>query len=261
MITIPMQLQDSEYRFYLVRKNQKLPLELLWNTKRCYQFNDPKLQNHILKGGNYGVVTGYGNLIVLDFDNKEFYDSVKNQLPQTFTVLSATKRMPHLYYHLKAEMIKKKGIDIDSKRVCDIQAYHNGVVAPESKVNERSYDVLLPCQIVTIAKQSLEDIFKVKLQYVNPNITEGFAITQAASPSPELVTLAIKQLTLAKVERTHQRLWKCYKHDMNGIGNLTVMPNGRLYCFHCQTLWLSAQQYIDDYLIYKESKRIVLNEP
>ena len=99
MASIPKQLQNKEFRFVLLGKWNKwknpktkevtefapdfykklmeekdwkplgkAPFETKWQDKG-YNFNDPKLIQHIKNGGNYGVIGGYGNLIILDKDD------------------------------------------------------------------------------------------------------------------------------------------------------------------------------------------------
>ena len=88
---VPKQLQDPDFRFFLIGNNSKLPIEKSWNKLNCYPFFHEKLIAH---KGNYGIVCGRGSLIVIDFDCREFYNTVAHKLPPTFTVLSASKQLP-----------------------------------------------------------------------------------------------------------------------------------------------------------------------
>lgn len=112
MTEIPKQLQKPDFRFVLLgvwdkwkntktgeetsflpemyeklKQNKewkplgKAPYEKNWQNKG-YKFNDIKLQNH---KGNYGVIGGYGNLIILDKD-----DSKLNIDIDTFTIETGT---------------------------------------------------------------------------------------------------------------------------------------------------------------------------
>src|SRR3990167_11187329 len=78
---IPLQLQNPELRFYLIGTNSKLPLEKSWNKDNCFFYKHTKLLGH---QGNYGVATGYSNLIVIDFDDKEYHEQMKSKMPKTF---------------------------------------------------------------------------------------------------------------------------------------------------------------------------------
>ena len=112
---IPEQLKNSNFKFFLVKKNEKLPLEYKFNSENCYLFFEPKLRNHLLKEGNIGVICGYGGLIVIDFDDADYQKEKENLLPKTFTCKSAGKGLKHFYYILKGDMIKKKGLDACKK--------------------------------------------------------------------------------------------------------------------------------------------------
>ena len=91
---IPKQLQNPEFRFCLVNKwnakNKegkpigKAPFETAWQ-KKGYKFDDPKLIAHIKAGGNYGVIGGYGKLVIVDIDDVELGEELEKKF-QTFTV-------------------------------------------------------------------------------------------------------------------------------------------------------------------------------
>jgi len=100
-MSIPIQLQNPEFRFVLLGKWNKwkntktkeiievsperykefkdnpewkplgkAPFEKKWQ-ENGYDFNNQKLLSHIQNGGNFGVIGGYGNLIILDKDNEK----------------------------------------------------------------------------------------------------------------------------------------------------------------------------------------------
>mgnify|MGYP006921328074 CR=1 FL=1 len=224
---IPRQLQDENYRFYLIKRNEKLPIEKLWNTKNNYVFFDEKLMRH---KGNYGVVTGPGNLIVLDFDDINYYNSVVNKLPPTFTVLSARKKLPHMYYLLDGEMFKKVGIDVNGKRVLDIQGDRSGIVGPNSSVDRAYYQVTNSIPIKHITPEVLMAIFK----FSPKKRTEFKGETKML---PEEIKKTTEVLALIGLKQTKPLMYKCPFHDMAGTGNLHVLDDGRIYCFHEQKTW------------------------
>lgn len=97
MIKIPYQLQRPEFRFIKVKSQSKQPIELEWQKTKNYKFDDSELLEHIKKGGNYGVVCGEGNLIVLDCDDLRFAEEVIVKLPPTF-VVETGRGGKHLYF-------------------------------------------------------------------------------------------------------------------------------------------------------------------
>lgn len=98
MIEIPEQLQREEFRFILLGKAKKEPLEKEWQTKNNYAFDDPKLLSHLEADKNYGVALGFGNLIVIDGDTKEITKIASDGLPITFAV--KTSKGMHYYYKI-----------------------------------------------------------------------------------------------------------------------------------------------------------------
>lgn len=65
MIEIPKQLRRATFKFIPLKG--KRPIEKDW-TRKNYAWDEERIQKHIRDGGNYGVVCGYGNLLVIDLD-------------------------------------------------------------------------------------------------------------------------------------------------------------------------------------------------
>ncbi len=98
MIEIPKQLHHEDFRFVLLGKwddiikkegqkdkpKGKIPFEKSWQ-KNGYKFNDKKLLNHIKKGLNFGVIGGYGNVRILDIDDKELGEAFEKKI-DTYTI-------------------------------------------------------------------------------------------------------------------------------------------------------------------------------
>jgi hypothetical protein len=93
-IKIPRQLQRPEFRFVLLLPKDKIPFELDWQNNG-YRFDDKKLLEHIENDRNYGVIGGYGNLIIIDIDDKELADKLSKKL-NTFSVRTGSDGM-HFY--------------------------------------------------------------------------------------------------------------------------------------------------------------------
>lgn len=99
MIEIPRILKREDFRFILVKRGQKDPIEVAWSTTNNYRWDDPKLLRHLTRGGNYGVIGGYGGLAVQDFDDLavylKFYDTKK--LEATFPIVKTGGAKRHVY--------------------------------------------------------------------------------------------------------------------------------------------------------------------
>ena len=93
VMEIPKQLQREEFRF--IPLEGKIPKVKNW-TEFNFTWDHPYIQNHIENGGNYGVVCGYGGLVVIDVDFpkdpklipnfERVVQEIGNRFPPTFTV-------------------------------------------------------------------------------------------------------------------------------------------------------------------------------
>ncbi len=95
-IKIPDNLKNENFRFVLVKSKEKKAFEKEWQ-KKGYKYDDKKLLEHLEKGGNYGVICGYGNLICIDCDTQELIDTIESSLHETLTVARTPERR-HYYF-------------------------------------------------------------------------------------------------------------------------------------------------------------------
>ena len=251
---IPEQLNEPQFSFYLVQTNGKLPIEKKWNTDGNYSIYDRRLHEHLKQGGNYGVVAGQGNLIVLDFDDENYYESIKRQLPETFTVLSAGRRLPHLYYILDGEMFKKTSVrDNKDKTLCDVQAARCGIIAPGSCIERRYYEVTRDKRIAAISIKQLQNIFGGQSGDLTKKPRD---LTQKIVPNSKEEALAHHILRVLNIKTNGNRLYQCPFHSMNGKGNLSVMSSGKLYCFHEQRTWHSVFDFAEQNCYFKKDSAL-----
>src|SRR3990167_4594121 len=233
---IPEPLQNPEFRFYLVAKDKKIPIEPKFNTENCYGFFQPKLLNHLLRGGNAGVICGYGNLIVIDFDDLDYQNEKAPLLPKTFTCRSARKGLKHFYYILKGDMISKIGIGVD-KRLCDIMGNKSPINCPPSSINGKIYFVVDETPIQEIDYETLSKIFGIGLQKRHLNTEINY------EPQPLKVQETIDTLKRLGVLRAKANRFHCPFHESNGSGNLCIFPSGKIKCFHCDFSFASAKSF------------------
>jgi len=74
----------------------KAPFEKEWE-KNGYTFDDSKLQDHLNKGGNYGVIGGKGDIRILDIDQKDKVEEWKSKFKDTFMVQTGSGGL-HIYF-------------------------------------------------------------------------------------------------------------------------------------------------------------------
>jgi hypothetical protein len=241
---IPEKLRNIDFRFYLIAKNGKTPIEKKWNKSDGNNYGFRFCNDAILKhNGNLGICTGFGNLIVFDFDDWKFYEKIRFSLPHTFTVKTALKRQYHMYFIYQGQMFGKIPInDKEGNRVCDIQGMGAGVVCPGSSIDGRYYEVQYDYPIAIMPSELLNSLF--------PNIKvkqfKEFDSSNIVS-SPELMQKAIDVLVKLGIKRTRQSHFKCPFHEMHATGNLYVFPDGAIRCFHEQKSWKNIDSFLKYY--------------
>ena len=167
MITIPEQLQNPDFRFCLLKKKDKKPVEEEWQSKNNYSFDNPKLLQHIEKGNNYGIIGGYGNLIIIDADSEEINEKCK-QLPNTFIVKTGSPE-PYKNHYFFTSDVPISPIRLSKQKVGDlgdVRSTGQYVVAPGSiHPKGNPYKVLKKTAIANINEKFLISIFK---DYIDP---------------------------------------------------------------------------------------------
>ena len=96
-ITIPQQLIDADARFCLVKAGEKIPRGEAWQTTP-YKADDAILVDWLAKGGNYGVISGYGGICALDIDEVEQFNKLGFTLPPSFSVYRNNHSSRHYYF-------------------------------------------------------------------------------------------------------------------------------------------------------------------
>jgi len=228
---IPKQLQNPEFRFNLVIKKEKLPIEKNWSTINNYSYNHPKLIKHLSNQGNYGVLGGYGNLLIVDCDKEETWELVKNNLPNTFMVKAS--KLPHSYYYCEnGENLKV--LDDNKETLADIQFKGRFVVAPGSiHPSGIKYQVIEDVSIAEIDFNIIKNLFKPYEKNIPINIKNGL--------NDKEVDPLLKEI---KTKINFQEILKNYDIDIKY--NPTNCPlhssqrnkcfsytNETFNCFHC----------------------------
>lgn len=75
--------ENKELRFCKIETGTKKPYEKDWVNK---PYTYEAIKSHIENKTNYGVICGYGGLVVIDSDTKELRDAIERNLPETFRV-------------------------------------------------------------------------------------------------------------------------------------------------------------------------------
>jgi len=98
-IAIPETLQRPEFRFVKLKTFEKKAFEIGWSKTSNYPYDSGGLQQWIARGGNYGVATGHGGLLIIDIDNEPRMQElgILEKLPTTYTVRTRSGGL-HFYY-------------------------------------------------------------------------------------------------------------------------------------------------------------------
>jgi len=196
---IPEQLRKKDYRFLRVKGKQKIPLDKGWNEGNNYTHDEKELEEHIKNNGNYGVATGYGQLLVIDFDDQEFQEALFSQLPRTFAVKTGSGGL-HLYYKTD-DTTSSKITTTEGKTLADIQGTGKQVIgAGSTHPNGNKYSVLVNAPITKIPRTRLNSILN----------TNGHK------------------------RRANGRMRKCPYHDDKNASLITY-DDETFYCFGCQS--------------------------
>ena len=131
MVDIPKRLKNDEFRFIKIKVKAKEPLEFNWPDKNNYHYNSTELEQHRIKGGNYGIVCGYNNLLVVDCDDPLSEKLVEDSLPETFTVKTGSG-LKHYYYYCESGKSLKIFKNNNKETLADIQFRGKQVIAPGS---------------------------------------------------------------------------------------------------------------------------------
>ncbi len=136
---IPKQLRREGFRFVKIVENKKVPIGNAWQ-KYGYKYNDAELEKH---DGNYGIICGYGDLVIVDCDDLEVAEILEEKLP-TFRV--KTPNGNHFYYTCDVPedaqnyyVLKKEGKSLGELRIRNCQC-----LIPPSRIDEKEYRVATP---------------------------------------------------------------------------------------------------------------------
>ena len=156
---IPHQLQKDGFGFVKLKPKTKIPFEQDWQNKP-YSFAD--IQPWFDAGNNYGVLGGYGDLIIIDADSEEISTIVEAKFPSTFTV--KTRKGFH-YYYLNKDIQKKIVLKKGDEHYGEIIAKGSQVVAPGS-IHPDTGNIYSVYNDIAIASLSRELIYAELIEHI-----------------------------------------------------------------------------------------------
>jgi len=173
---IPKQLQKDTLRFCFV--NYKIPTPKGWQQKEnTYKYDDPKLLERINTGRNYGVIGGYGNIMIVDADDEKIIDAF-SVFGDTFTVKTGNGTHPYYFvpnlqksYALAQETKNSTPENLQFENIGHITSKGRMVVAPGCKHYKqiddknfeptgKNYEVVKNVDIKVITEEQLTAVIK-----------------------------------------------------------------------------------------------------
>ena len=203
MAEIPKQLQNPEFRFCLIRPKTKIPFEKEWQ-KNGYKFNDKKLLDHINRGGNYGVIGGYGNLRILDIDDKTKVTEFKSMFDKTFMIKTGSGGL-HIYFtsdYNKPHILKN---EMGEYRAEAMQCVGPGSTHPSGN----TYDLINNEKIINIPTDIIIKVLSPYLKDINTT-TKTKNEDGKTDTSPSGMELA-EVIRLVKKQKTKEQIWEQMK--------------------------------------------------
>lgn len=259
-VRLPPQLQHPEFRFCLIQQKEKRPFEKGWPDTANYTYDDKRLAEHLERGGNYGVLGGYGGLVQIDSDSPEVEEAVREDLPPTFVVRTG-RGGKHFYFLCRdlKEPIRlfKPGSDVKGD-IGDVSSFGKQVVGPGSiHPNGKRYEVIEDRPIAEVKAEQIRFALR-KFIKDESEATAEVTRTEAGKVGAVIDKLNIADVVnLATLKRhgdeyrgphpvhgseggknfsvnVNKNVWKCFRHDTGG-GPLEwiAVENRILDCAEC----------------------------
>lgn len=227
-IDIPKQLQRPEFRFLLLKKRDKKPLpQMIGWQKNNVPFDNPVLEFHINGGGNYGIIGGYGNLIIIDADSEEI-SNIAETLPDTFTIKSGSNEIYKKHYFFIADK-EIKPIRLSKNKIGDlgdVRSVGQYVVAPNSiHPSGNSYKIIKNIGIKKITENEIKNAFKNYIESTHSYDFKNFPIDTKLRNSKFIRECKIPDFVLNnKLKSDTSKNWKLFPYMVDILHAREVSP-------------------------------------
>lgn len=252
-IVIPQSLVEKLPGAHYIRvaKCSKRPIDKDW-PNHPMKPDDPALQLHLARGGNYGVVGGNG-VVILDADTEEIKSAVDEHLPRTFTVQSPGSLGWHAYFKSDLKKpVRLRDVDKDGKKVNvgDVQGCGKMCVGPNSfhPCGQR-YKVFRDLPLAEVSAEDLRETLSQWIIFPNEAVKK---LTRHARRETRLIKMSI--LDVVPLAGLHKQGNEYYgphpRHGSKTGHNFWVNPSKN--CFHCfrhdsgggPLLWIAVEEGI-----------------
>lgn len=262
MTEIPPQLRFDKFRFIKIRKAEKGAFETNWQKDSNYAWDSPELMKWLADGGNYGVVAGYFDLVIIDSDCDEIKE-LCNQLPDTFTIRTPGHGSGEHRYYICPGWTENTKFSRGDDDLGQIQTKSKYVVGPGSlHPNSGTYEILNDLPIVAILPEQLSfafrDWMKSKISASTLNVHEDLA------DFPILKLIDANDYTRRGDDyygshpvhgsttgqnfhvNTAKNTWYCFRHDVGGGPfQLLAVLESIMQCNELKERALRGQDFIN----------------
>jgi hypothetical protein len=163
---IPKQLQKNGIGFVKLKPLTKIPIEKNWQNK---PYTYEEIQLWIEQNGNYGVIGGCNDLVIVDADDELIADVIIKKFPKTLTIKTPRKGY-HFYFICKGIdkkiILGKNGSKKKEDHLGEIlskgsQAVGAGSIHPDTGTE---YKVEIDAEVTEITR---EDLYSALLEYIS----------------------------------------------------------------------------------------------
>jgi P4 family phage/plasmid primase-like protien len=235
VMNVHKSLRKEGINFVLLGKKSKKPFQQGWQKKKI-GFDDLELIQHLKNGGNYGVMGGGDNkMIIVDFDDENVQKELIDKLPNTFTVKTGSGLLHKYYFSNGSESFKIFAEDM--KTLADVQGEGKQVVGPGSvHPNGNSYEIVDDSEIGFIEYSELKAMI-MKYNKKKDGRQEGVT-EKSKNKFIEKVRSKVSMedvLRLSNVD-VSKNPTECPFHDSKG-GKCLSFDSEKAHCFHCDGGW------------------------
>lgn len=240
MIEIPSILADSGCQFIRVRKREKAAIDPGWENGNCFPAGHSSIIRHLKAGGNYGVKTGPG-IVIIDCDDPALVPCLE-PFRETLIVRSSTPDRGHYYLQCpdapKGEKITlhdpETGGQIGDIRTPESPFY---VVGPGSIHPSGAVYTAIEQPILEVSWEEIERVIAPFLKSDNPRIEERWAGDFDNTHGLQIDVLGYpggkcKHLANGEIQGEHpvhgsengqnycinpiKNTWHCFRHETGG---------------------------------------------
>lgn len=226
-IEIPLQLRNPEFRFLLLRKGNKEPIAEMTKWQEFnFPYNDIILQNHLENGGNYGVIGGYGNLILIDSDSEEITKLTEENLPRTFTVKTGSPQpyKKHFFYICDKKL---KPIRLSAEKIGDLGDVRSAgqyvVGANCLHPSGGIYKVINDIPIMKITEEKIREVFKNYIDKKASSEFKTFDIDTKIRTTPYIKSCNVPDYLIKnKLKGNTSKNWTLFRYIADILNNRMV---------------------------------------